>query len=44
MQAQDLIQHPRWDSISMSLHHYDVNRLSDLYGCEIPAHLLHLQV
>ena len=41
MQAQDLMQHPRWDSISMSLHHYDVNRLSDLYGCEIPAHLLH---
>ncbi len=34
-QSQDLMRHPRWDSISMSLHHYDLARLSDLYGCRI---------
>jgi pyruvate-formate lyase-activating enzyme len=33
--SQDLMRHPRWDSISMSLHHYDLARLSDLYGCRI---------
>lgn len=36
-QAQLLMQHPRWDSISMSLHHYDMKRLEELYGCAIPA-------
>ena len=35
-QSQELMQHPRWDSISMSLHHYDVTKLSELYGCRIP--------
>lgn len=35
-QSQELMQHPRWDSISMSLHHYDAARLSELYGCRIP--------
>ena len=35
LQSQDLMRHPRWDSISMSLHHYDLARLSDLYGCRI---------
>lgn len=35
-QSQELMRHPRWDSISMSLHHYDVSKLSDLYGCRIP--------
>ena len=34
-QSQDFMRHPRWDSISMSLHHYDLARLSDLYGCRI---------
>jgi pyruvate-formate lyase-activating enzyme len=34
-QSQDLMRHPRWDSISMSLHHYDLARLLDLYGCRI---------
>ena len=31
-----MMRHPRWDSISMSLHHYDVSKLSELYGCRIP--------
>ena len=35
-QSQELMRHPRWDSISMSLHHYDVAKLSGLYGCRIP--------
>ena len=35
-QSQELMRHPRWDSISMSLHHYDVSKLSELYGCRIP--------
>lgn len=36
-QSQLLMTHPRWDSISMSLHHYDLDKLSKLYGCNIPA-------
>lgn len=36
-QSQQLMKHPRWDSISMSLHHYDLGKLSELYGCSIPA-------
>ncbi len=39
-QSQQLMQHPRWDSISMSLHHYDLGKLSELYGCTIPASAL----
>lgn len=35
-QSQELMRHPRWDSISMSLHHYDMAKLSELYGCRIP--------
>lgn len=35
-QSQELMRHPRWDSVSMSLHHYDIDRLSELYGCKIP--------
>ena len=34
-QSQELMRHPRWDSISMSLHHYDMAKLSELYGCQI---------
>lgn len=37
-QSQELMRHPRWDSISMSLHHYDSTKLSELYGCRIPEH------
>ncbi|MDR1878353.1 MAG: radical SAM protein [Bacteroidales bacterium] len=35
-QSQDLMKHPRWDSISMSLHHYNINKLSELYGVSVP--------
>jgi molybdenum cofactor biosynthesis enzyme MoaA len=35
-QSQDLMRHARWNSISMSLHHYDRAKLSELYGCRIP--------
>lgn len=34
-QSQELMRHPRWNSISMSLHHYDTAKLSDLYGCRL---------
>ena len=34
-QSQELMRHPRWNSISMSLHHYDTAKLSELYGCRI---------
>ena len=34
-QSQELMRNPRWDSISMSMHHYDTARLSELYGCRI---------
>lgn len=30
--AQALMHHPRLDSISLSLHHYDRDKLSELYG------------
>ena len=40
LQSQELMRHPRWDSISMSLHHYDTARLSELYGCRIPESAL----
>ena len=36
IQSQHLMTNPRWDSISISLHHYDLNKLSELYGCRIP--------
>lgn len=38
--SQELMQHPRWDSISISVHHYDTVKLSDLYGVEIPNRAL----
>lgn len=34
-QSKELMRHPRWDSISMSLHHYEIDKLSELYGCKI---------
>ena len=34
-QSQELMRHPRWDSSSMSLHHDDIDKLSELYGCKI---------
>lgn len=34
--SQELMRNPRWDSISMSLHHYEIDKLSRLYGASIP--------
>lgn len=34
--SQQLMRNPRWDSISMSLHHYESDKLSCLYGTSIP--------
>lgn len=33
--SQILMKDDRWDSISMSLHHYNLSKLSELYGCRI---------
>ncbi len=38
--ARGIMQNPRWDSISMSLHHYDIQKLSSLYGCSIDGSFL----
>ena len=35
-QSQELMRNPRWNSISVSLHHYDLAKLSELYGAAIP--------
>lgn len=35
-QSQELMRHPRWNSISMSLHHYDLAKLSEIYDSAIP--------
>ena len=35
--SQELMRHPRWDSISMSLHHYNREVLSEIYGVKIPV-------
>lgn len=34
--SQVMMRYPRWNSISMSLHHYDQNKLSEIYGITIP--------
>lgn len=34
--SQDMMKLPRWDSISVSLHHYDREMLSEIYGVSIP--------
>lgn len=34
--SQSLMRHPRWNSVSMSLHHYDPDKLSEIYGVKIP--------
>ena len=34
--SQALMHHHRWNSISMSLHHYDKDILSAIYGTQIP--------
>ena len=34
-QAQEVMQHARWNSISMSVHHYDCSILSHIYGRKV---------
>ena len=38
--SQDIMRYQRWDYISVSMHHYDLSRLSELYGTVIPADAL----
>lgn len=38
--SQALMRHKRFDSISVSLHHYDVRRLSEIYQCSIRENAL----
>lgn len=33
--SQELMRHKRWDSISVSLHHYDIVKLSEIYQTRI---------
>lgn len=35
-ESRALMQHPRWDSVSLSLHHYSAERMAELYGCPVP--------
>ncbi len=39
-ESQHLMRHPRWDSISLSLHHYDICILGELYGVPISPDVL----
>jgi len=39
--AYELMKQPRIDSISLSLHHYDRQRLASIYHCIIPDHFGH---
>ena len=38
--SKDLMRNPRWNSISVSLHHYDSTKLSELSGVHIPEAFL----
>lgn len=38
--SQELMRNQRWNSISISLHHYDRDRLSELYRTSIPEDAL----
>ncbi|MDH6392202.1 molybdenum cofactor biosynthesis enzyme MoaA [Parabacteroides sp. PFB2-12] len=39
-QSQELMRHPRWDSISVSLHHYDPKKLSEIYSTRVSSQAL----
>lgn len=41
--SQDMMRQPRWDSISMSLHHYDRDKLSEIYGVSISEKALEFE-
>lgn len=38
--SQELMKHPRWDSISVSLHHYEPEKLSEIYVTSISSRAL----
>ena len=38
--SQQLMKEKRWDSISVSLHHYDMGKLREIYGTDIPEDAL----
>lgn len=38
--SQEMIRHSRWNSISISLHHYNRNILTEIYGVSIPEKAL----
>lgn len=42
-ESQLLMRHHRWNSISMSLHHYNLKKLSELYGCRISSNAFALE-
>ena len=42
-QSQELMKLPRWDSISVSLHHYDTTKLSEIYATSIPESALNFE-
>lgn len=35
-QARTLMRHPRWTTVTMSLHHYDLAMLGEIYGLRAP--------
>lgn len=40
LQSQEMMKQSRWDSISVSLHHYDAKKLSEIYQTEITSESL----
>lgn len=40
LSSQELMKYKRWDSISVSLHHYDLSKLSEIYGVDIQGNAL----
>ena len=41
--SQELMKLSRWDSISVSLHHYDTKKLSEIYNANIPESALQFE-
>lgn len=39
-EAKNLIALSRIDTVSLSLHHYNMAKLSEIYGCDVPENLL----
>lgn len=37
--SKDLMRHPCWDSISISLHHYNMRKLAEIYGISFAYNL-----